>query len=107
MFDRAKDPLKEYLASRAGSETRQPKLRKLWVFLEQHYELLHHIWVHAIAFAVSCYVLYPFTDWKHIAAVPIVTILMAPIITIAELPTMLLISVLYALVKVARSRFYL
>ena len=27
MFDRAKDPLKEYLANRADSETQQPKLR--------------------------------------------------------------------------------
>ena len=38
--------------------------------------------------ALSCYALYPFTDWKHVAAMPIVTILMAPLITIPELPTM-------------------
>lgn len=109
MFNRPKDPLKEYMAARAASEaalasSSGKKPPGIWSYLDSHYELLHHIWTFSIAFAVTCFALYPFTDWKHYAAVPIVTLFMGPVIAIAELPAMLLLSTVLAVVKVTWTR---
>jgi len=76
----------------------------IWSFLDSHGELLHHIWTFSIAFAVTCYALSPLTDWKHYVAVPIVTLFMGPVIAIAELPAMLILSVVLAVLKVTWTR---
>lgn len=109
MINRPKDPLKEYMAFHAASEAAvatsiEKESPGIWSFLDQHYELLHHIWTFSIAFVVTCFALYPFTDRKHYAAVPIVTLFMGPVIAIAELPAMLVLSMVYAVVKVTWTR---
>ena len=83
MFDRSRDPLKEYLAQRAALDSAvvsdsNSSLAKpsVWGFLTRHYELLHKIWIYGIAFAVACSVINPLAGWKEFLVVPIVTVLL-------------------------------
>lgn len=57
--------------------------------------MLHHVWVYGLAFVVSMMVLQPAYGWINLAVVPVQVLFLGAIIAVAELPLMLVLSVLW------------
>lgn len=105
MFNPPRDLLKEYLS--AGIQAEQVRQRaarlegvesltlRLLRWCHAHFSVLHHVWVYGLAFVVSMMVLQPAYGWINLAVVPVQVLFPGAIIAVAELPLMLVLSVLW------------
>lgn len=102
----ARDPLKEYLQSRAlvanwtvhPSPWQERKHRALsWALV--HWERLHKVWVMALAALISFPVYAPYDDWKKFAALPILALFMTPFVALAEIPATFILVIVMEWIK--------
>ena len=98
----ARDPLKEYLQSRAQAANGSvptsswPETqRRALAWLVVHWERVHTAWIVALATLVSFPVYAPYDDWKKFAALPVLVLFMTPVVALAEIPvTFVLVAVM-------------
>lgn len=101
MFNKPRDPLQEYLDARQPPRPRlSGRLKLAWQWIKQHDEALHHAWCYGIGLFVAVSV----TEWPNMWVTPIVALFMAPVIALAELPTLLVITVIWSLLTTLYQR---
>lgn len=98
MFKQPHDPLQDYLRSRQPrrEEAARRRLRVAWQWANRHKETLQMVWYYGVGLALSIYAF----DWPDMWVAPIVALFMMPLIALAELPTLLLITLIWSTITV-------
>jgi hypothetical protein len=107
MFNCPQDLLNDYLnhcaqpplgwAARFDRVERAVQRVKRW--FDAHWETLHHVWVYGLAFALAMYVLNPDYGWVNLAIVPVQVVFIGALIGLVELPTMLILIAVWAVLS--------
>jgi hypothetical protein len=108
MFHSPKDPLNDYLKSTAvrkasvgaTMDSMEQALQRFIKWFDKHYGVLHKVWVYGIAFGLSCYWINGAYGWVNLVIIPVQTVLIGALIALVELPTMMLLAVVWGVVSV-------
>jgi hypothetical protein len=116
MFKKPYDPLQAYLVQRAKQAKREQLNAKLdiaetriqWLlhWFDRHYSLLHKVWIYSIALALSCYWINTNYGWVNLVIIPVQTAFLGALVAVVELPTMLVLAALWALLSVSSARLW-
>jgi hypothetical protein len=108
MFHRPKDPLSDYLQITTASKSSvgakmdglEQTLQRFIQWFNQHYEVLHKVWIYGIAFGLSCYWINWAYGWVNLAIIPVQTVFIGALIAVVEFPTMLVLAFAWSMASV-------
>jgi hypothetical protein len=115
MFKPPRDLLNEYLSAKevigqlhqcgVRSKAQDSLTWRCLRWVEAHFELLHHFWVYGLALMVSLMVFNSSFGWVNLVVIPVQVVIVGGIITLTELPLMLLLSLLWGIGTTMAERF--